>query len=385
MELFRRRYAGEEGSVTPVDELIDAAGRTVSLGVVELACRLSLDAHSFERAADNLLAAAWLRMSTETMRKLVENEGKLLQKAQACEQLEFDWHACDCRVFRPQEGENITTTGTTRVYVGSDGVQVPTVTEGEKLKRRSKAQERRRHLPRQRGVHRRCLPPVKHGSDQTWKEFKLVVMYDQHQRHRLVRCTRRNHKHAGKIMRQMSAQLRLRAADEKIALVDGAEWIRNQMEQNLPSLDVLTLDCFHLAQHVHQAASAVFGEAESSGRQWAEQVMTAMKHQGYEAAWEMLVVLRSRTRARSKREAIDGLMHYVAERRSMLNYVLHQSRGWDIGSGPTESMCKALTRRLKGRGMRWDSDNAEAIMALEALMQSNGWDTWWQQRLVTMN
>jgi hypothetical protein len=43
-------------------------------------------------------------------------------------------------------------------------------------------------------------------------------------------------------------------------------------------------------------------------------------------------------------------------------------------------MCKALTRRLKGRGMRWNADNAEAVMALEALMQSDAWSTWWQHR-----
>jgi hypothetical protein len=381
--LFRRRYGGAEGSVTPADDLIDAAGRTVSLGVVELACRLSLDAHSFERAAGNLLAAARLQMSSEKLREVVESEGKLLQRAQECEQLEFDWHASDCRIEGDiQKG---CTRATTRVYVGSDVVQVPTVTEAEKLKRRAKAQERRRRLPRRRGVRRRPLPAVKRGSDQTWKEFKLVVMYDQDQRHRLVRSTRRNHKHAGKIMRQMSALLRLRAADEKIALVDGAEWIRKQMQQNLPCLDVLTLDCFHLAQHVHQTASEVFGEGEESAKQWAERVMSAMKHEGYQQAWEILVELRTRTRARNKRKAIDHLMHYVAERRAMLNYVLHYSRGWDIGSGPTESMCKALTRRLKGRGMRWDADNAEAVMALEALMQSDGWDKWWQQRLLTLN
>ena len=157
------------------------------------------------------------------------------------------------------------------------------------------------------------------------------------------------------------------------------------MQQNLPRLDALTLDCFHLAQHVHQTASEVFGETEESGKVWSEQVMTAMKQEGYEAAWEMLVELRSRTRAKNKRKTLDHLMHYVAERRPMLNYVLHQSRGWDIGSGPTESMCKALTRRLKGRGMRWDADNAEGVMALEALMQSDGWAKWWQQRLLTMN
>jgi len=376
VQLLRRRYGdGVEGHEVPVDDLIDVAGRAISLGVGELACRLSLDAHSFARAARNLLAAAQLRLGEETLRKLVETEGKLAQRAQECEQLEFDWHASDCRTEPKAKPDAMT-----RLYVGCDGVQVPTVTDAEKDKRRVRVKERRRHLPRRRGVHRRALPGLKRGSDQTWKEFKIVTMYDQCRERRLVRGTRRNHHHAGKLMRQMGTALRWRGATQKIALVDGAPWIRSQMERNLPGLDALTLDCFHLAEHVHQARREVFGEDDEAGRAWAAEVMTAIKHQGYEAMWQRVVEVRSRTRAYSKRAALDGLMHYVAERRTMLDYVRHAQEGWDIGSGPTESMCKALTRRLKGRGMRWDADNAEAVMALEALMQSDAWSTWWQHR-----
>ena len=37
------------------------------------------------------------------------------------------------------------------------------------------------------------------------------------------------------------------------------------------------------------------------------------------------------------------------------------------GSGPTEAMCINLTLRLKRTGMKWDPDNAAAIMNLVAL------------------
>jgi len=52
-----------------------------------------------------------------------------------------------------------------------------------------------------------------------------------------------------------------------------------------------------------------------------------------------------------------------------------------IGSGPTDATFKALTARLKGPGMRWDADNAEAIVALEALTQNGQWDLYWQSQL----
>jgi len=44
-----------------------------------------------------------------------------------------------------------------------------------------------------------------------------------------------------------------------------------------------------------------------------------------------------------------------------------------IGSGPSEAMCKVLTYRLKGAGMRWERVGADAIMALIAFEQSNAW------------
>jgi len=47
-------------------------------------------------------------------------------------------------------------------------------------------------------------------------------------------------------------------------------------------------------------------------------------------------------------------------------------------------MCKVTTQRIKGAGMRWDSDNAEAMMALEALRQSDLWDRYWSQALAAV-
>jgi len=58
----------------------------------------------------------------------------------------------------------------------------------------------------------------------------------------------------------------------------------------------------------------------------------------------------------------------VGEQRQMISYPEFQSKCWQIGSGPTEATCKTLTARLKGSGMRWDADNAEAVMAVKALV-----------------
>jgi hypothetical protein len=44
-------------------------------------------------------------------------------------------------------------------------------------------------------------------------------------------------------------------------------------------------------------------------------------------------------------------------------------------------MCKSLSRRLKGIGMRWTGKNAESMIALEGLHQSDLWPNYWKTRL----
>ena len=81
------------------------------------------------------------------------------------------WTAEDCRVTR--EGRKISEK--TRMYAGSDGVMVPVITQAEKLKRRAKVKQKRRTC----GKKRRPLPPLRKGTDQAWKEFKLIYFYDE--------------------------------------------------------------------------------------------------------------------------------------------------------------------------------------------------------------
>jgi len=249
---------------------------------------------------------------------------------------------------------------------------VPLVTDAEKRKRRATI----KHKRKLRGKKAKPLPPLRPGADQAFKEFKLVVYYDDTRRHRLVEGSQGDHEAAGRLMRRQAVRLRLDLADEKIGIVDGAPWIRKQVaRQNLP-LDALGLDFYHLAEHVHAARRAVFGEEDADGQRWASELLHTFKHEGYEAAWTKLLDWRGTLRG-AKRKAADALLGYVGERREMIRYPEFVAKGWQLGSGPTESCCKALTARLKGRGRRWDARNAEAVMALEALKQSGQWQAYW--------
>lgn len=359
-----------------MDDLIDLAHQSVSLGVREMCCRIGIDSSSFTRAAANLDRVGQLKLSDQTLREVVESQGRAVVAWQDHEQLELDFDAGQWATHATDDGHL-----TTRAYVGIDGFMVPMVTDAEKSKRFEKAKARRKRLPRRRGVHRRPLAR-RQGADQRYKEFKLVAMYDQDQRHKLMRVTRHGPDRAGKMLRAMAEDIRLHRAAQVVAVTDGAEWIAGLIERNLPKKKTtVILDFYHAAEHVHQTRRIVYGEENEEGKQWAGALIDGLLHQPFDAWWEGLVKTRGRIRAAAKRKSLDGLMQYLLKRQEKLDYTRFRSMGLKIGSGPTESGCKSESRRLKGVGMRWTATNAEAMMGLESLHQSNLWPTYWQSRL----
>lgn len=362
-----------------MDRLLDQAESVVSVGVRELCCRLGVAGGSFARAAENLGRAAGVKMSEEKFRQVVEAEGRAVLAVSEDEQLELDFSAAQCKTLTP-DGQSIS-----RLYASCDGVLAPLTTQREKDKRRETTLRHRRENPdarRDKGRKRRRLPAVKKGSDQRYKQFYLTAFYDQEQKRRLVGVTRKDHKGLGKLLRRDGARVRLRGAAQRIGLIDGAPHLRKRMER-LP-LTALGLDFFHLSGHVHEARRATFGEKSPDGDAWVSDVLHTVRHEGYEPFWEKLADWRGDQRG-GKRKAADALLHYVGQRRDMIAYGQFEGQGWKIGSGPIEAMCKATTRRLKGPGMRWDGDHAEAMMALEALHQSNLWDRYWTNALCQRN
>lgn len=358
-----------------IDDLIDLLGGGVSLAAREMCCRAAIDSGSFARAADNLRRLAELALSDEKLRQVVESEGRAVLAWQDQQQLELDFDAGTWMTDATPDARAVS-----RAYVGIDGFMLPMVSDAEMGKRFEKARARRKTIKRHAGVRRAKLRR-RRGADQRYKELKLVTIYDQTKDHRLTRATRHGVSKAAQILRQTTGDVRLRRAQQITAVTDGAEWIANLIRENLPKNTTVILDYYHASQHVHQARRAVFGESNPAGQAWAQRLLEQLSHKPFEQSWQTLIQTRSKLRAKTKRQALDELMRYLGQRQSKVNYPHFRAAGLDIGSGPTESMCKSLSRRMKGIGMRWTAANAECMVALEALHQSNLWPTYWSTTL----
>ncbi len=349
----------------------------MSVGARQLCVREGTNARSFDRGRENLKHAAQIEVGEEKFRQLVEGDGKNVLRLSASEQLELDWSASQCKVQTPGGGE------TARIYASADGVLVPATTQSEKDKRRATVLKKRKDMPRAKQSKLKPLGRVGKGSDQRYKQIYVTIFYDQDQKHRLVGVTCKKVEGLRRLLKTEAARVRLPAAQERLGMVDGAVCLRNHLD--LLSLNEILLDFYHLSEHVGVAAAKTLGPETDAAKQWLAKVLHTLRHEGYQPFFQQLLDWRTPLRG-VKRKAADELIHYVATRREMIIYEKCDPNGWDVGSGPMESMCGVTTDRIKGRGRRWDIENAEAMMGLEALYQSTGlWDQYWKNQLAHRN
>lgn len=352
----------QQGSVTPVDQWLGMSQGRYSVGVRQMCCREAADS-DFRTAAEDLAYVGQLTMSPETVRGIVESEGREVLRQQRSGALGPDWTVQDCRGGPPEP---------TCIITGADAVKVPLVTQAEKDKRRRGRIRRRPDQPRRQPMHR--------GSDQPYKEFKILAFYDPSKQHQYAVGTSGNHEVLGRLMRREAAKLQLGQADRAYSVSDGAEWIRRQYQRQLPMLRVNILDYYHLRDNVAKAAQAVYGPGTVASQHWREQMCGSFLEQGPEHALAQITALRQRLRATGKRQALERLRKFIAARLEMTQYPQFRAAGYEIGSGPTEAFCKTLTSRLKGQGMRWDKPHAEAMMALASVRSSGLWQAYWDMQ-----
>lgn len=353
-------WSAPAGTVIPLDQWLGLTEHRFSPGVREMCCREALHC-PFEVASANLQRTARLSLDGRTLREIVETQGRAVEAARQSGTVRPAFTAADC---------------TDQTLIGgADGVMVPQVTEEQKAKRRATeaAQRLEQGRPSTAAVGR-----PKAGSDGPFHEYKLLAFYDPDKTHCHVVATAGDSTEAGRLMRREARWLHLTQAQIKYAISDGAEWIANEYQRQLPMLDAHILDYYHLREHVLQASQVLHATDPKKAEAWREEMMGCVWEQGSLVLLDRLGSYLRRHPTGPKHEALEALRDYVHPRVAMTDYPTFRHLGYDCGSGPTESLCGQLTVRLKGPGMRWDADNAEAMMALASLYHSGLWDTYWE-------
>lgn len=107
----------------------------------------------------------------------------------------------------------------------------------------------------------------------------------------------------GRSLYGLSQRLGGEGREATIVLGDGAPWIWNQAQEHFPGA-VQVLDFYHLAEHVHATARALFAGNEAKGQDWAETVLVLLRAEETAAALEYL---------QRSGEATADLIRYITE------------------------------------------------------------------------
>ena len=360
LELERTVYWNRQrGTAAPLDQWLGILMERYSVGVREMACRLSLN-DAFVPGSGLLARTAQVAISSSALQELVQREGRRANRAIRQGQYGPPWTARDCK--------------DQTLITGADGVMVPMVTEEQKRKRRA-SEDRKRQEEGRKSTARSGRP--RRGSQGPFKEFKVVSFYDGDKAHRYALGTGGDHAALGRLMRREASRLRIDQARHKYSVSDGAEWIAKQYAIQLPMLEENILDYYHLREHVTLAGQVLYGEGTPGAQAWREEMMGYVWNQGSLVMLDHLGNYLRRHPRGPKAESLRSLREYVGKRANMTDYPNYRQMGYDCGSGPTESFCGTLTKRLKGRGMRWDKDNADSLMTLASLYYSNLWTNYW--------
>ena len=156
---------------------------------------------------------------------------------------------------------------------------------------------------------------------------------------------------------------------------DAAEWIDKGVRNQLP-MAIRIIDIWHAWEHVHEASRGIYRDNEDKAHQWAGRYCEVLENSGGYALWDRL--RHARYAEPDRQKAVDQLRQYLHKNADRLAYPAYKSEDYPISSGAMESFCKQLGQRMKGPGMRWNTNNVTAMATLVSLWANDEWDRHWK-------
>jgi hypothetical protein len=174
----------------------------------------------------------------------------------------------------------------------------------------------------------------------------------------------------GKRLRVLAHQAGSDRCRDVAVVADGADWIWQETGKHFPK-SVQVVDFYHAAEHLWAFAHARFGEGTPAASEW-------MQVQKERLLSDNVAQVIAEVSAWSAGKAADQemqrrLVGYLVKHQQRMRYQTFREAGYHIGSGVAESGCKnVVQQRMKGPGMRWSREGAEAQLQLCAHWKSAG-------------
>jgi hypothetical protein len=169
------------------------------------------------------------------------------------------------------------------------------------------------------------------------------------------------------------------AAEKQIAISDGGTGLEEFFRTFFPKAECI-LDFWHAKEYLVELAKSMYPSNEATRQSWTDEACHQLKHEGGPAVRARLETLDVSSASAEARETHRCTVQYFRNHEHRMDYPRYVRNGWQIGSGPVESACKTVVgNRLKGGGMRWGKQGADAVCHLRGLYLSEPacWDSFW--------
>ncbi len=126
------------------------------------------------------------------------------------------------------------------------------------------------------------------------------------------------------------------------------------------------LDYYHLSEHLHACAQAVWGVGTERARTWARAI--GAQALASDAGVIRTALGRLRPTTAAGQQAVAALRRYVHTHAHRLRYGELRQHGYAVASAAVESAHHSVVqRRLKRPGQRWSEPGARQILAARRL------------------
>jgi hypothetical protein len=216
-----------------------------------------------------------------------------------------------------------------------------------------------------------------------WREPKLLILYLSDRNGRMLKGTRPwidgtmgGPDHLMELLAFHFHRLGAARAKAVSFVSDGAPWIWNRLDWVIgragldPKRTERILDCYHAAHHVSLALQALgLTEAQRTA------TYRTLRHQLRAGrSREVVATLRKMAQTQPFDSAVWVEIEYLDKHEAHMRYDWFGYRGRPLGSGAVESAIRrVINLRLKGNGIYWREENAEAMLVLRATALTGRW------------
>lgn len=171
--------------------------------------------------------------------------------------------------------------------------------------------------------------------------------------------------------------LEITLAAQVLFIADGAPWIWNRIPALIEKLGIdprkvyQIVDFYHAVEHLNTVAKLCRRWPEKRRRQW----VSRLKRYLWQGKNEQVVAAVKEICRGRNGKLIARERKYFENNSNRMKFAAARRKKLPIGSGPMESAIRrVINLRMKGNGIFWLEENAEAMIMLRSYYKAGRWD-----------